>query len=92
MTTAGTYEKKPVRVRAIQFTGDNPAEVRSFHGVEFTLTHFEHIGPALLIQTTEGDMAAIPGDWIIRGTRGELYPCKPRPFTDTYTLTEEQPA
>lgn len=38
----------------------------------------------LLIGTLEGTMRAIPGDWIIRGTKGELYPCKPDIFAATY--------
>ena len=36
------------------------------------------------IRTTEGTMIAGPGDWIIRGVRGELYPCKPEIFAATY--------
>ncbi len=38
----------------------------------------------LVIATLEGDMEASIGDWIIRGTRGEYYPCKPGPFEDTF--------
>ncbi len=41
-------------------------------------------GPALLVKTLEGSMRAMPGDWLVRGTRGELYPCKPDRFADTY--------
>lgn len=36
------------------------------------------------IETLEGSMLASPGDWIIRGLRGELYPCKPDIFAATY--------
>lgn len=36
------------------------------------------------IETLEGVMKANPGDWIIRGVRGELYPCKPDVFAATY--------
>jgi len=38
----------------------------------------------MLIQTLEGTMEARPGDWIIRGVKGELYPCKPDIFAATY--------
>ena len=38
----------------------------------------------LLIRTLEGDMTAMPGDWIITGIRGETYPCKPDIFEETY--------
>jgi hypothetical protein len=36
------------------------------------------------IHTLEGVMEAVPGDWIIRGVKGELYPCKPDIFAATY--------
>lgn len=39
---------------------------------------------ALVIRTLEGDMKVSDGDWIIRGTRDEFYPCKPGPFADTF--------
>ena len=38
----------------------------------------------LYIQTLEGRMKASPGDWIIRGTEGEFYPCKPSVFERKY--------
>jgi hypothetical protein len=38
----------------------------------------------VVIRTLEGDMRAEPDDWIIRGVRGELYPCKPDIFAATY--------
>ncbi|MHA7900781.1 MAG: hypothetical protein ACX94B_13030 [Henriciella sp.] len=38
----------------------------------------------LVIKTLEGEMDARPGDWIIRGVRGEFYPCKPDIFEATY--------
>ena len=41
--------------------------------------------PALLaIDTLEGTMHGVAGDWIIRGVQGELYPCKPDIFAETY--------
>lgn len=38
----------------------------------------------LRIPTLEGVVAAIKGDWVIRGVQGELYPCKPDIFEATY--------
>jgi hypothetical protein len=38
----------------------------------------------LLIHTLEGVMTAKPGDWIIKGVSGEIYPCKPDIFKATY--------
>lgn len=39
---------------------------------------------SLVIRTLEGDMHANPGDWIIRGVAGELYPCRQDIFEQTY--------
>ena len=39
---------------------------------------------SLTIETLEGDHRASLGDWIIRGVQGELYPCKPDIFEQTY--------
>lgn len=44
--------------------------------------------PALLIHTLEGDHACTNGDWIIKGVKGELYPCKPDIFEATYEEIE----
>ena len=38
----------------------------------------------VFIETLEGTMKANKGDWIIRGVKGELYPCKPDVFDMTY--------
>ena len=45
-------------------------------------------GYGLHIGTLEGTMTAVPGDWIIRGVQGELYPCKPDIFAETYEAVE----
>ncbi len=41
-------------------------------------------GARIAINTLEGVISAMPGDWIIRGIKGELYPCKPDIFEATY--------
>lgn len=41
------------------------------------------------IDTTEGDSVVCPGDWIITGTAGELYPCKPGIFAAVYEPVED---
>lgn len=46
----------------------------------------------LKIATFEGAMVASPGDWIIRGVKGELYPCKPDIFAATYEPATEEVA
>lgn len=42
------------------------------------------------IETLEGTMRAEPGDWIIRGVKGELYPCKPDIFEQTYEAVDRE--
>lgn len=44
----------------------------------------------LIIHTLEGDMKALPGDYIITGVHGEQYPCKPDIFEETYEEIKEQ--
>ena len=43
----------------------------------------------LYVGTLEGEMLADPGDWIIRGVKGEFYPCKPDVFETTYEAVAE---
>jgi len=45
---------------------------------------------ALAIETPEGTMKADRGDWIIRGVKGEIYPCKPDIFEASYESVQEQ--
>lgn len=41
------------------------------------------------IQTLEGIMTADPGDWIIKGVKKEVYPCKPDIFAATYEPVDQ---
>lgn len=56
-------------------------EVKSFERPEPVPEH-------IAIDTLEGTMRALPGDWIIRGVQGEFYPCKPDIFAETYEDVE----
>ncbi len=76
----GKYRKKPVVIEAVQWTGTvTPAVERLLQKTPVLLK-----GSSLLIPTLEGVMAANPGDYIIRGVKGEYYPCKPDIFNKTY--------
>ncbi len=44
----------------------------------------ERLTEPLTVQTLEGDMHANPGDWLIKGTEGEYYPCKDSVFRRKY--------
>lgn len=85
------FRKKPVEVEAVQWTGKNVGEIKSFAGLDVSVQYYD-LPPTLRIYTLEGVMTAKPGDWIIKGVQGELYPCKPDVFEKTYEpiITEEQ--
>lgn len=58
------------------------------HGGNAQFISVDGLTTSISIGTLEGDMFALAGDWIIRGTRGEFYPCKPGPFADTFEEVE----
>lgn len=93
------YRKKPVVIEAFQL------EVRQLNWpqwahdsltrndiVSFNLGKFHnpHEETYLLISTLEGTMKAELGDYIIKGVKGEIYPCKPDIFEMTYELVAEK--
>lgn len=49
---------------------------------------YVRLGNTIDIKTPEGTMCADPGDWVIRGVKGEFYPCKPDIFAETYEVVE----
>lgn len=79
------FRKKPVVIEAVQFTGRNDAECLAFCPDAYDPPER---GPSLLIKTLAGEMRADVGDWIIRGVKGEFYPCKPDIFAATYEPVE----
>ena len=76
------YRKKPVVIEAVQYlnTKEGIAEVLRFVQVPSVGVFGTHI----TIKTLEGTMRADPSDWIIKGVKGEYYPCKPDIFEATY--------
>ena len=85
------YRKKPIVIEAFRWHGDKSTQglfefVGETEGSVFGRSNNEE---SLVIFTPEGDMKASIGDWIIRGIKGELYPCKNDIFIATYELVEE---
>lgn len=80
------YRKKPVVVSAIQYDGkwDTVQQMIKTLGMEPPVTWHMRGRPYMEISTLEGVMKANVGDWIIRGIKGECYPCKPDIFECTY--------
>jgi hypothetical protein len=77
------YTKKPITIDALQWTGKNKTEIVKFC-TDCYLTYKTDPIPTLSIQTLEGVMTASVGDYIIKGIKGEFYPCKPDIFLETY--------
>ena len=83
------FRKKPVVIEAIQYTGksDDIKRINENFGLNL---HMLWTKPSKLrIPTLEGGMCATEGDWIIKGVKGEFYPCKPDIFEATYEPVSE---
>jgi hypothetical protein len=91
------YRKKPIEVEVQRWTGQNHIQMYNFlesqsanydkdikdQGANFYIDHFKVSG-GLVIKTLEGEHKASIGDYIIKGIKGEFYPCKPEIFEQTY--------
>ena len=81
------FQKKPVVIEARQLTKDNLDEivhwVNTVSGDLYCRRTQTTLLP-LIIRTLEGDHGVATGDWIIKGVKGEFYPCKPDIFEITY--------
>ncbi len=75
--------KKQVEVDFIHWNGDNINEICNFMNWR-NVEHDRRSG--LVIHTLEGQMKAKVGDIIIKGIKGEFYPCKPDIFDLTYSI------
>lgn len=86
-----TYRKRPVEIHAMQLIDDlsNQIAVANWIIRNGGQVRFPFVEPCLYIKTLEGEMRADIGDYVIRGVKGELYPCKPDIFEATYDTVEE---
>jgi len=82
------FTKRPITVDAVQLTRNffdvalhfiNGDVIAGFNNGEFPEDDCY-----INIKTLEGTMIALEGDWIIKGVKGEFYPCKPDIFEETY--------
>ncbi|MCM3396476.1 hypothetical protein M3638_01330 [Oceanobacillus profundus] len=93
------YRKKPVVIDAVKLEKTHDSIVNavefvynigmesSLSGMNATVQQIEQEG-GFIIKTLEGDMKANFGDYIIKGVKGEFYPCKPDIFESTYEKVE----
>ncbi len=95
------YRKKPVVIDAMILREDNVFQVTEFidgkkPDVRSDIAadkwqdyvRLVKANEGMIIKTLEGEHIADFGDYIIRGVKGEFYPCKPDIFTLTYDLAE----
>jgi hypothetical protein len=89
------FRTKLVEIEALQWTGNNALEIKLFVGKELKFStppdgmlkdvdDIPNEAYTLIIPTLEGNMKASKGDWIIKGLKGEFYPCKPDIFDMKY--------
>lgn len=76
------YRKKPVVIQAVQWTGKNIGDILKLMGPDNQNWNYDD--DCLYIHTLEGIMTAKKGSFIIKGIRGEFYPCEPNIFAETY--------
>lgn len=92
--------KLPVIIQAIQWTGDNLAEVLEFTGrhprFDEWFSSFEEYAEFVKndsnifkIVSDHGNLKANVGDWIMRGVNGEHYPCADDVFQKTYAVIQD---
>lgn len=90
------FRKRPVVIEAFKWTG-GPAEpanpqwaVDAIKSGRMSVQdpYAPSFAALLDIRTPEGMMHALPGDWIIKGVKEEIYPCKPDIFEMTYESVE----
>jgi hypothetical protein len=91
------YKTKPCEIEAIQYNNLNRQEIEDFVGRKLTqqleseTAYLAGEGTpkfSLIIDTLEGSYKAMPNDYIIKGLKGEFYPCKPDIFKMKYDLID----
>jgi len=96
------FRKKPVVIDAVQWVGTEKSMAECLDFIAGGKPDFSHLPSdgvhvhngvsycdgQIFIPTLEGVMTASRGDWIIRGVKGEFYPCKPDIFAATYEPVE----
>jgi hypothetical protein len=88
------FRKKPVVIEAIKVSSVLGAHNQQWNALPqwyrdaFERNEVRTNDQFATIRTLEGDMTAESTDWIIRGVKGELYPCKPDIFAATYEAVE----
>ena len=91
------FRKKPVVIEAVQWNGRNLDDIINFCTGQATYEGMASGNGKIVIETLESNKehktrhAADIGDFIIKGVKGEFYPCKPDIFEATYEPVEQNP-
>jgi hypothetical protein len=83
------YQKKPIIVEAFRWTGDEEQTedpIWIIEAIKNGNAYFERHN--FYIRTLEGVMQVGYGDYVIKGIKGEIYPCKPDIFEASYSEIE----
>lgn len=83
------FIKKRVVIEAVHWNGIKVSETPEWILEALNSGILVRFGDKVQVRTLEGVMTASPGDYIIKGVDGELYPCKPDIFEKTYEKVEE---
>jgi len=88
-TEPRTYYKKPVAVEAMRYDGTNAAAVVAWAAMYparygASSLNMRRSATEIVVYTLEGVMYASPGDWMVKGVRGEFYPVKDAVFKASY--------
>ena len=83
MNETKKFRKKPVVIEAIQWDGEKETawEITEWAKPNVMWWFNQNL---MAVTTLEGDMNVSIGDWVIKGVKGEFYPCKPDIFEATY--------
>lgn len=89
------FRKKSIEIEAQQFDGSWACAQQILKWIEDS-SPIDRSGPrwadrgggVIFINTLEGEMCASAGDWIIKGLKGEFYPCKPDVFNASYDAVD----
>lgn len=95
----GKAIKKPVKIEFVRWWGTNEHEIVEFmggstdvlppcEGEHYILAETLRGKMVPIIKTLEGKLSVSVGDYIIKGVKGEFYPCKPDIFEMTYEVVE----
>lgn len=84
------YTKKPVEIEAVQWNGEITPDLLDLIKDNKRDCEINSNNRTLAIKTLEGVMTANVGDFIIKGVKGELYPCKLDIFETTYDYLESE--